>query len=174
MLEQIPISDQRHPEKSPTEGTTEKQHNCCLFVRPGAIGLLWFVLWSVFVFNSPSTHPRISEEERRYITSSLKNEVTTSSAHHSVGVRASDWAVLTHVCPPSSWFPAVHHSGGHPLAGHCDVQSPVGHRGGPLLLQLDLLHAAHAAAHLHERHPGLQYSAGGCNDPHASSSHLFM
>lgn len=51
---------------------------CCLFVRPGAVGLLWFILWSFFVFDSPNTHPRISEEERRYITSSLKNEVMTS------------------------------------------------------------------------------------------------
>lgn len=44
----------------------------------GAVGLLWFVLWSLFIFNSPNTHPRISEEERRYITSSLKNELSTS------------------------------------------------------------------------------------------------
>lgn len=59
------------------------------------------------------------------------------------------------------------------MAGHCDVQSPVGYCGGALLLQLDLLHTAHAAAHLHERHPGLQHSAGGCNDHHTRDSHLY-
>lgn len=48
-------------------------------VSPGAAGLIWFVLWAFLVFNSPSTHPRISEQERLYITSSLKNEVTPTT-----------------------------------------------------------------------------------------------
>lgn len=45
----------------------------------GAIGLVWFVLWALLVFDSPNTHPRISERERTYITTSLKNELSTSS-----------------------------------------------------------------------------------------------
>lgn len=45
-------------------------------VCPGAVGVVWFVFWALFVFDSPNTHPRISERERLYITSSLKNEVT--------------------------------------------------------------------------------------------------
>ncbi|KAG7240474.1 hypothetical protein INR49_026840, partial [Caranx melampygus] len=44
-----------------------------------AVGLLWFVLWAFLVFDSPNTHPRISEQERLYITSSLKNELSTSA-----------------------------------------------------------------------------------------------
>uniref|UniRef100_A0AAQ5Z5M5 Sialin n=1 Tax=Amphiprion ocellaris TaxID=80972 RepID=A0AAQ5Z5M5_AMPOC len=36
----------------------------------GAVGLVWFILWSFLVFNSPNTHPRISERERLYITNS--------------------------------------------------------------------------------------------------------
>lgn len=48
-----------------------------LFAGPGAVGLVWFVLWSFLVFDSPNTHPRISEQERLYITGSLKNEVTS-------------------------------------------------------------------------------------------------
>lgn len=51
-------------------------HQCCFVVCSGAVGLVWFVLWAFFVFDSPNTHPRISEQERLYITSSLKNEVT--------------------------------------------------------------------------------------------------
>ncbi|XP_030627244.1 sialin [Chanos chanos] len=42
----------------------------------GAVGLLWFVLWVFLVSNSPSSHSRISDRERLYITSSLKNELS--------------------------------------------------------------------------------------------------
>ncbi|KAF3708010.1 Sialin Membrane glycoprotein SP55 [Channa argus] len=44
----------------------------------GVVGLVWFVLWAFLVFDSPNTHPRISEQERLYITNSLKNELSTS------------------------------------------------------------------------------------------------
>lgn len=47
----------------------------------GAVGLVWFVLWAFLVFDSPNTHPRISEQERLYITSSLKNELSTSASN---------------------------------------------------------------------------------------------
>ncbi|XP_026165654.1 sialin isoform X2 [Mastacembelus armatus] len=45
----------------------------------GVVGLVWFVLWAFLVFDSPNTHPRISEQERLYITNSLKNELSTST-----------------------------------------------------------------------------------------------
>ncbi|XP_034407494.1 sialin [Cyclopterus lumpus] len=44
----------------------------------GAVGLVWFVLWAFLAFDTPDSHPRISEQERLYITSSLKNELSTS------------------------------------------------------------------------------------------------
>ncbi|XP_068424990.1 sialin [Clinocottus analis] len=47
----------------------------------GAVGLVWFVLWTFLVFDSPNSHPRISERERLYITSSLKNELSSSAGH---------------------------------------------------------------------------------------------
>ena len=37
------------------------------FYVPGIIGMFWFIAWSLLVFDSPSTHPRISEEEKNYI-----------------------------------------------------------------------------------------------------------
>uniref|UniRef100_A0A8C9T3V2 Sialin n=1 Tax=Scleropages formosus TaxID=113540 RepID=A0A8C9T3V2_SCLFO len=40
----------------------------------GAVGLLWFFLWTFFVSNTPDSHKTISEKERRYINSSLKSE----------------------------------------------------------------------------------------------------
>lgn len=50
-----------------------------VFYLFGAIGLVWFALWALLVFNSPNDHPRISEQERLYIISSLKNELSTST-----------------------------------------------------------------------------------------------
>ncbi|XP_072293168.1 sialin [Eucyclogobius newberryi] len=52
-----------------------------VFYLFGAVGLLWFVLWALLVSNSPNDHPRISEQERLYINSSLKNELSTSTDH---------------------------------------------------------------------------------------------
>ena len=37
----------------------------------GACGLVWFVFWVFFVFNTPSVHPRISQEERDYIENNM-------------------------------------------------------------------------------------------------------
>lgn len=62
-------------------------------------------------------------------------------------------------CPVSNPT-AVLLSGPHPLEVHHHLQAAVGHSGRPLLLQLDLLHSPHAAAHVHERRAGLQYTAG--------------
>ncbi|XP_056291616.1 sialin [Pseudoliparis swirei] len=45
----------------------------------GVLGLVWFVLWVFLAFDSPNIHPRISEQERLYINSSLKNELATSA-----------------------------------------------------------------------------------------------
>ncbi|XP_072565659.1 sialin isoform X1 [Paramormyrops kingsleyae] len=47
----------------------------------GAVGLLWFILWVFLVSSSPSTHRRISAQEKLYITSSLKSQLSPSSDH---------------------------------------------------------------------------------------------
>ncbi|XP_061645522.1 sialin [Phyllopteryx taeniolatus] len=47
----------------------------------GAVGLLWFVLWAFLAFDSPNSHPWISERERVYIVGSLKNELSPSGGH---------------------------------------------------------------------------------------------
>lgn len=56
--------------------------NTCL--PPGAVGLVWFILWVFLMYDSPNTHPRISERERLYITSSLKKEVTYKHIFYSL------------------------------------------------------------------------------------------
>lgn len=37
------------------------------FYVPGSIGLVWLIGWSFLVYDSPSVHPRITDEEKRYI-----------------------------------------------------------------------------------------------------------
>lgn len=42
-----------------------------VFYVQGALSVLWYVLWLIFVFDSPSQHPRISRSERHMIDSSI-------------------------------------------------------------------------------------------------------
>jgi MFS transporter, ACS family, solute carrier family 17 (sodium-dependent inorganic phosphate cotransporter), other len=44
-------------------------HNNCL--RLGGIGVLWSLCWFIFIFETPAKHPRISQEEKRYIEESI-------------------------------------------------------------------------------------------------------
>jgi len=37
------------------------------FYVPGAIAAVWFVFWTLLVFDGPDVHPRISAEEKHYI-----------------------------------------------------------------------------------------------------------
>ena len=49
-----------------------------LCFHSGMFGILWYVAWYVFAFDSPSVHPTITAEERAYIELSAVNteEVT--------------------------------------------------------------------------------------------------
>ena len=40
------------------------------FYVPGALGVIWFVLWSLMIYESPRKHPRIPFEEVRFICGS--------------------------------------------------------------------------------------------------------
>lgn len=42
-----------------------------VFYVTGGVGLLWSVLWFVFIFESPAAHPRISDEERTEIEEAI-------------------------------------------------------------------------------------------------------
>ena len=33
----------------------------------GSLGILWFIAWSVLVYDGPDVHPRIAQEEREYL-----------------------------------------------------------------------------------------------------------
>ncbi|KAL2083476.1 hypothetical protein ACEWY4_021249 [Coilia grayii] len=68
-----------------------------VFYLFGAVGLVWFVLWAALVTNTPSTHPRISERERLYITASLKHELSPTSDYipwRSIFTSLPLWAIV--------------------------------------------------------------------------------
>ena len=33
----------------------------------GAIGIAWFLVWAALVYDSPDTHPRISQKEKEFL-----------------------------------------------------------------------------------------------------------
>ena len=41
----------------------------------GVCGLMWYIMWYLFVFDSPSTHPRIHLKEKEYILQALGSSV---------------------------------------------------------------------------------------------------
>lgn len=42
----------------------------------GIAGIVWFVFWCIFVFDSPATHPRIEAKELSYIQHSIGPQAT--------------------------------------------------------------------------------------------------
>lgn len=53
----------------------------------GILGLIWFIGWQYFVYDSPAKHPRIDPAERAYIEQSLgtsvQSKVSNIISHHS-------------------------------------------------------------------------------------------
>lgn len=82
-----------------------------VFYVTGAIGIIWSVAWFLLVFDSPDQHPRIAEEERRYIEDAIG---TSSTSKHlsvpwkSIFTSAPVWAiVITHGCSVFGYFTVV-------------------------------------------------------------------
>ncbi|KAK1338249.1 hypothetical protein QTO34_001364 [Cnephaeus nilssonii] len=46
----------------------------------GIVGIIWFVLWIWLVSNTPETHTTISHQEKEYIISSLKNQLSSQKS----------------------------------------------------------------------------------------------
>lgn len=43
-----------------------------VFYMTSACGAIWFVLWIIFVYDSPQQHPSIADDEKIYIETNLK------------------------------------------------------------------------------------------------------
>lgn len=46
-----------------------------VFYTTGSIGVFWCLFWYFLAFDTPATHPRISQQELRYIQGSIGNQV---------------------------------------------------------------------------------------------------
>lgn len=76
-----------------------------IFYIIGSAGVIWFFAWTFLVFDSPAVHPRISEEEKSYIESSLRGRSAGKSKDNLVVpwvkilTSTRVWAiVVTHMC----------------------------------------------------------------------------
>ena len=67
----------------------------------GSLGVLWFLAWSLLVFDGPDVHPRISYDEREYLQSFLNDsqeEKPRSIPWKQIATSAPVWAITaTHV-----------------------------------------------------------------------------
>lgn len=67
----------------------------------GSLGVLWFLAWSLLVFDGPDVHPRISYDEREYLQSFLNDsqeEKPQSIPWKQIATSAPVWAITaTHV-----------------------------------------------------------------------------
>ncbi|XP_068746722.1 vesicular glutamate transporter 1-like [Montipora capricornis] len=90
----------------------------------GIFGIIWYVAWFVFVFESPSVHPTITEEEKKYIELSAVNtaEVAKGSVPWKsilsslpvwgiiVAAFASDWGLyVLLICVPLFLLEVLHY-----------------------------------------------------------------
>lgn len=86
------------------------------------LGVVWFIFWVFLVHDSPQQHPRISEEEKRYITESLagsledqKTEIPWRSIFLSgpvwitiIAHWAGAWGFLTLMTQAPTYFNFIH------------------------------------------------------------------
>ncbi|XP_017789398.1 PREDICTED: putative inorganic phosphate cotransporter isoform X2 [Habropoda laboriosa] len=82
-----------------------------VFYVTGTIGLAWSAAWFLLIFDSPSQHPRISKEERRFIENAIGSTSTTkrlSVPWKSIFLAPPVWTiVLTHGCNVFGYFTVV-------------------------------------------------------------------
>jgi len=73
------------------------------FYVPGAISVVWFVFWQLLAFDGPEVHPRISQEEKRFIMAS------TARSQTKLNLSSIPWASLLTSVP--FWAILVAHVG---------------------------------------------------------------
>ncbi|XP_063845764.1 LOW QUALITY PROTEIN: sialin-like [Scylla paramamosain] len=79
-----------------------------VFYVQGGLSLLWYILWLIFVYDSPAQHPRISRAEKKYIEESLGTVVKTEKPAvpwKSVWTSMPVWAIIVaHTCSNWGWY----------------------------------------------------------------------
>ncbi|WKX99440.1 hypothetical protein Q1695_014377 [Nippostrongylus brasiliensis] len=72
-----------------------------IFYTLGIIGVIWCVVWMIVVSDRPSTHPRISEVEKEYITKAVEASVGKHTGKHP----PTPWgSILTSRAVWACWF----------------------------------------------------------------------
>ncbi|KAF2348310.1 Major facilitator superfamily, partial [Trinorchestia longiramus] len=80
-----------------------------IFYVQGGLCLLWYILWLIFVFDSPAQHPRVSRAERQMIETSIgggnANAPKPSVPWKSVWTSMPVWAIIVaHTCSNWGWY----------------------------------------------------------------------
>lgn len=83
-----------------------------VFYVTGGIGLLWSVLWFVFIFETPAAHPRISAEERTEIEEAIGSSTSKKRPSYvpwvSILTSPCVWAIIiVHGCSVFGYFTIV-------------------------------------------------------------------
>ena len=62
----------------------------------GAVSLIWFVLWTFFMYDTPASHPRISAEELAYIETSIgkKSSSKIPTPWRQIFTSRAVWAIV--------------------------------------------------------------------------------
>ena len=63
----------------------------------GGCGILWFIFWITFVYETPDDHPTISKYERIFINSNVQKSQLPSASHGSKLPRAPLLKIITSV-----------------------------------------------------------------------------
>ena len=113
------------------------------FYVPGIIGVIWFIFWFFLVFDSPAVHPRIAEDEKRYILAS-----TGVSRQKKVGIHSFCFPI------EKSWIFVIFNREKtvfwYPLADYLRIYILVGYFNCPFRTQLGPFHAFNRTSNLHE------------------------
>ncbi|XP_044732956.1 vesicular glutamate transporter 2-like [Chrysoperla carnea] len=70
----------------------------------GVLGILWFVLWTWSIYENPSAHPTITQDELQYLNQAINNHESTNNALNSIPWKEifttkSVWALyVVHFC----------------------------------------------------------------------------
>lgn len=84
-----------------------------VFYITGAVGLVWSILWFLLIYDSPATHPRISETERLHIESKIaegngNTQKPSRVPWMSILMSMPVWAIIiTHACSVFGYFVVV-------------------------------------------------------------------
>jgi MFS transporter, ACS family, solute carrier family 17 (sodium-dependent inorganic phosphate cotransporter), other len=73
----------------------------------GAIGVIWFIVWTLVVRKSPEEDPFISDEEKRYIMTKLgqtKNQKLQKIPWKAILTSSAVWAIVASHCSENWGF----------------------------------------------------------------------